>query len=175
MIANWISMLFHKDAAISSGTGNNPGFSYKGKGKTSVITYDVEVNKDGSLGEGFIRFSRYYTGWSITKDKAQKILNEIMERYRYDFFTGPVLNDTRRLFLYNISVNMMIYDNGIQALLSKNDTELKSIFSRFQLQEDLTVNPAEVDEGDSGVGKFIRMLKNPNYHFLVQLFFIITS
>ncbi len=160
MIAHWMSLLFKKDVSLNSGTGSNPGFSYKGKGKTSLITYDVEVNKDGSLGEGFIRFSRYYTGWSITKDKAQKILDEIMHRYRYDFFTGPVLNDTRRLFLYNISINMMLYDNGIKNLLSLDEKSIKSIFSRHQLQEDLTVNPAQVDDSDSGVSKFLRMLKN---------------
>lgn len=160
MVAHWMSLLFKRDVSLNTGTGSNPGFSYKGKGKTSIITYDVEVNKDGSMGEGFIRFSRYYTGWSITKDKAQKILDEIMQRYRYDFFTGPVLNDTRRLFLYNISVNMMLYDNGIKNLLALDEKKTKEIFSRYQLQEDLTVNPAQVDDGDSGVSKFLRMLKN---------------
>lgn len=164
MVAHWMSLIFNRDVSLNTGTGSNPGFSFKGKGKTSLITYDVEVNKDGSLGEGFIRFSRYYTGWSITKDKAQKILDEIMQRYRYDFFTGPVLNDTRRLFLYNISVNMMIYDNGIKNLLELNEQQIKNIFSTYQLQEDLTVNPAEVDEQDSGVSKFLRMLKHYRKH-----------
>lgn len=160
LVAHWMSMIFDRDIALNTVSGSNPGFSFKGKGKTSIMTYDVEVNKDGTLGEGFIRFSRYYTGWSITKDKAQKILDEIMQRYRYDFFTGPVLNDTRRLFLYNISVNMMIYDGGIQTLLNKSEKDIKAIFSNYQLQEDLTVNPASIDDGDSGVGKFLRMLKN---------------
>ena len=55
---------------------------------------------------------------------------------------------------------MMLYDNGIKNLLALDEKKTKEIFSRYQLQEDLTVNPAQVDDGDSGVSKFLRMLKN---------------
>lgn len=188
LVAHWMGLIFKRPFSFDTGSSGNPGFSFKGTGKTTQITYDQEIHKDGTMGEGFINLSRHYTGWSITRDKAQKLIDQLINRYRYDFFSGPVLNDTRRMFLYNISFNMMIYNQGIDNLLLHNESKIKMIFTKHELQEDLTVNPAfdedaeeQKDEGNKGSRRFWRSLtkyrkdmknnklQNANAHLLAAI------
>ncbi|MFP5384651.1 MAG: hypothetical protein ACLGHN_01135 [Bacteriovoracia bacterium] len=156
-IAHWVNMLFDRKAGLSQG-GDNPGYSFKGRAETRYLSLDEEVSRDGDKIEPFVRLSRVFNGWSITQEKAEKILDELRQRYRHDFFNAPVLNDTQRIFLYNISLNVFFYKNGIEHLLAMNEEEIKRIFRENMAQTNLVINPANVDDNDTGVYKFLRFL-----------------
>lgn len=158
LITHWVSLLFDRQAGLSEG-GDNPGYSFKGRAETRYLTLDEEVTEGGDKIEPFIRLSRIYNGWSITQEKAEKILDELRNRYRYDFFNAPVLNDTRKIFLYNISLNILFYKNGIDHLLNLSDSEIKKIFRENASFRNLIINPARVTDEDTGVLRFLRFLK----------------
>lgn len=157
LISHWVDLLFDKKAGLSEG-GENPGYSYKGRAETRYLTLDEEVNHEGKKVEPFVRLSRIYNGWSIDRKNAEKILDEMRNRYRYDFFNAPVLNDTRRIFLYNISLNVFFYKNGIENLLSLKDDDIIKIFRENLSQPNLMINPANVEDNETGVRKFLRFL-----------------
>jgi hypothetical protein len=108
--------------------------------------------------EPFIRLTRIRNGWSINRAKANKILNEFKTRYRYDFWGAPVLNDTQRIFLYNISVNMLFYKNGIEYLFQLPEEKIRAIFRSHQSFDNLVINPATIEDSDTGVKKFLKYL-----------------
>jgi hypothetical protein len=157
LITHWVNLLFERRAGLSEG-GDNHGFSFKGQAKTRYLTLDEEVDKDGAKLEPFAKLSRIYNGWSIDRENANKILDSLKQRYRYDFFNAPVLNDTRRIFLYNISLNIFFYKNGVEHLLSLSEDEIKTIFRQNMVQQNLMINPAKVTDEDTGVHKFLRFL-----------------
>lgn len=158
LISHWVELLFEQKAGLSESTGNNPGYSYKGSAETKYLTLDQEVNGTGKRLEPFIRLARIFNGWSITRKKAEELLERLRTRYRYDFFNAPVLNDTRRIFLYNISLNVLFYKAGIENLISLKDEEIKEIFRKHRSQKDLTINPREMNDDDSGGNKMVRFM-----------------
>jgi hypothetical protein len=157
LITHWVDLIFDKKAGLSDG-GDNPGYSFKGRAENRVLTLDEEVTEEGKKIEPFAKLTRIYNGWSIDRKGAQEILDALKQRYRYDFFNAPVLNDTRRIFLYNISLNVFFYKNGIDSILSLKDEEIKKIFRENMMQENLMINPAKVEDSDTGVDKFIRFI-----------------
>lgn len=157
VISHWVNLLFDRKAGLSEG-GSNPGYSYKGRAENRFLTLDEEVTKEGTKLEPFAKLTRIYNGWSIDRKKAQKILDELTTRYRHEFYGAPVLNDTQRIFLYNISLNIFFYQRGIEYLLELKDSEIKRIFRENKQQKSLVINPAKIEDKDTGVLKFIRFL-----------------
>lgn len=158
-VTHWIDIFLDRKAAISDGSGSNPGYSFKGSAKTKFLTLDEELDQNGNLKSSFININRIQNGWSIDRASAEKILEEMTAHYRFEFYNAPVLNDTRRIFLYNISVNLLFYQAAIDHLLSLDEKSIKNIFVENQSQRNLTINPAETNEGSTKVSKFLRYLK----------------
>ncbi|MGE3608248.1 MAG: hypothetical protein AB7I27_01575 [Bacteriovoracaceae bacterium] len=158
-IGHWLDIFLDRKATINDGTGNNPGYSFKGSGSSKVLSLDEEVDSDGRPKESFVMLNRVYNGWSIDREKAQKILDEMKARYRFEFYNAPVLNDSRRIFLYNISVNFFFYSSAINYLKALSEEEIIKIFKNNLSQKDAMLNPADVDEDESGVERFLRFLK----------------
>ena len=170
VINHWVGMLFDKDAGLSDATGTNPGYSFKGQAKTKFLTLDQELDSSGNVIEPFVSLSRVWNGWSIKRAKAEELLEEIRHQYKFQFFNAPVLKDTSRIYLYNIGVNILFYQKGLEYLLNLDDNRIKRIFLEHQMQHSLVVNP-NIDEEkanedfddekytDSGVNRFLRLLR----------------
>jgi hypothetical protein len=158
LISHWVSLLFDRQAGLSDG-GDNPGYSFKGQGKTRYLTLDEELSQEGKKLEPFVKLSRVHNGWSINRKKAEQILDQLRQRYRYEFFSAPVLNDTQRIFLYNISLNIFFYKDGIEHLLKLSEDEIKKIFREHHVTENILINPKTIEDHETGVDKFLRFLK----------------
>jgi hypothetical protein len=158
LVSHWIDLLFDKKAGLSESNGQNPGYSFRGSAETKFLTLDQEVSGTGERLEPFVRLSRIFNGWSITRKKAEGLLERLRTRYRYDFFNAPVLNDTRRIFLYNISLNVLFYKAGIEHMITLKDEQLKEIFRKHRNHKDLTVNPRQMNDDDSGGNKMVRFM-----------------
>ena len=169
VINHWVGMLFKKNAGLSDATGTNPGYSFKGQAKTKYLMLDQEMDSEGNVIEPFISLNRVWNGWSITRKKAEEVLNEMRHRYKFQFYNAPVLNDTSKIYLYNISVNMLFYKAGLDNLLQLDEKRIKRIFLEHEMQDSLVINPSVPEENDSGeqddiysdtgVDKFLRLLK----------------
>lgn len=170
VINHWVGMLFDKGAGLSDATGTNPGYSFKGRAKTKFLTLDQELDKEGNVIEPFVSLSRVWNGWSINRKKAEELLEEIRQQYKFQFYNAPVLKDTSKIYLYNIGVNILFYQKGLEHLLSLDDKRIKRIFLEHQMQHSLVVNPNVEEElenedfddekyTDTGVNKFLRLLK----------------
>lgn len=172
LISHWVGKLFDKQAGLSDATGTNPGYSFKGRAKTKYLSLDQEVDATGTVIEPFIRMSRIWNGWSIDKKKAEELLEEMRDRYRFAFYEPTILNDTLKIYLYNVSVNMLFYQAGIEHLMGLSDLEIKRIFIQNKMQESLVINPNypelnnegdeekfSVDINGTGVNKFLRFMK----------------
>jgi hypothetical protein len=170
LINHWVGLIFKKDAALSDATGTNPGYSFKGQAKTRYLTLDQELDSQGQVIEPFISLNRVWNGWSINRKKAEELLEEIRSQYQFQFFNAPVLNDTSKIYLYNISVNILFYKAGLESLLAMDEHQIKRIFLENKKQDSLVVNPHVSDESENenfedekyqetGVNKFLRLLK----------------
>jgi hypothetical protein len=157
-INHWVSLLFKFKAGLEDASNANPGYSIKGVADTKVMNFDEEVDSKGRMIEPFIRISRIKNGWVINSKAANSILADMKTRYRYNFWNAPVLNDTQRIFLYNISVNMLFYKDGIEHLFSLKEEEIRRIYRTHKSFSNLVINPAEIKDKDTKVKTFLKLM-----------------
>jgi hypothetical protein len=136
---------------------SNPGFTLHGRAFTKIQIYEAEVDDEGSLKRPYTRLTRVWNGWQIKQKGAKKILNNIKERYRFNFMPEEVLAQTKKFFLYNFNVNLYVHKEGLSHLSNLSDKEIEDIFIKFQ-RRDMTNYTGE----DALVHSGIRRLLNWN-------------
>jgi hypothetical protein len=152
---HWENLIFDRRAGLNDNT-SNPGYSIKGVAESRTMTFDEEVDRDGRMIEPFIRLNRINNGWAINRRAAKAILDAMSTRYRYTFFNAPVLNDTQRIFLYNISLNMLFYRAGIDHLFRLTEDQIKLIYRTHKSFDNLVINPARIEDKDTDVKTFLK-------------------
>lgn len=162
-ISNFISMLFQNSGFNYAGTGTptNPGFSFKGKAENRMSVFDSEIDNKGMMKEPFIKFSRIFNGWSIDREGAQKILDRLKNEYRFEFFEPNVLSNSQKLFLYNITLNILVYEKGLNHMLNLSEDSIKELLKNHARTRNLAIS-SKNNLVDSGEVRLIRFLKNYN-------------
>ena len=126
-----VKMLTKKDFPINGyDGGGNAGYTFLGRAKTKVETF--ESSGDYLNDEDYapvVKVSRVWNGWSISRKKALKILDEIHYRYDYDFYPPDVLNETKKIFLYSFHVNFTFYLDAIRNVSNLTDDRIDEISS----------------------------------------------
>ena len=128
-----IGEIFDTNYTIKSFNQGNPGFTYMGKAKNKIVTYEgLKNDTTGIVEQPYIKLSRIWNGWKMDKDDALDLLRDIKDRYTFRFVEENVLAQTEELFLYNISVNFFVYDKGLEFMLNLPDERAKYIFMHYQ-------------------------------------------
>ncbi|MBD64347.1 MAG: hypothetical protein CME62_04020 [Halobacteriovoraceae bacterium] len=128
---------------FKSFNAGNPGFTYQGKAKNLVATYEGIKTQDGRMVKPFLKLSRIYNGWKMSKESVLDKIAKIERRYDYEFFKPEDLANTDSLFLYNINVNFFVQDRGIDWLMSQEDNVIESIWINFS--QDRRYNNKDLD------------------------------
>lgn len=128
-----IGEIFDTNYTIKSFNQGNPGFTYMGKAKNKIVTYEGLKNEaTGIVDKPYVKLSRIWNGWKMKKDDALDLLRDIKDRYTFRFVEENVLAQTKELFLYNISVNFFVYDQGIEHMVNLSKDRAKYIFMHYQ-------------------------------------------
>lgn len=155
-VRNWLSLFANFDYNSSDSSDGNPGYSYKGNATNKILTYEGETTGGGALSHPFLRMNRIWNGWEIDRKGAQRILDEIRNRYAFSFYSPNVLNDTVKIYLYTIAVNILVYDSGVDAMANLPDDEVKRVFSRSAMRPDLRIRPVNEEADVNAAKKFLR-------------------
>lgn len=119
------------NASVTTGLGGgNPGNTFYGKAKNRISTFEAEILPGGLLGQPFVKINRIWNGWRMKRKKAQKLLERIRRDYNFRFYNTEVLNDTDKLFLYNISLQFTFFTEGIEHMLTLPKEALRAIFRK---------------------------------------------
>lgn len=158
------SKLLKTNIDFSGGGGGNPGYSFLGKAKNRIMSFESVKGANGFFEKPFVKFSRVWNGWSLKKKKALKILEDIKERYVFGFFPRQVLAQTDRLFLYNINVNFLIHPQGIEHMEKLSRDDVYKIFRHYS--RGVRNNASRLRQDDRAITqpsrKFLKMLKKAN-------------
>ncbi len=134
---------------MNEGNGN-PGDTFMGKSKTLEINFEAEIDKPQMNGalitRPFLNISKRWKGWSISAKRAQKILDKINRDMEHRIVSPFALGSTEKLQLYTINLDMNFYSNAIVASMTKNKTELISVFNAYAEYQD--INQAIYMPGD---------------------------
>lgn len=119
-----IDEVWDEDIVLNIAGSDNPGDTFKGRSRLRQVHLDTLL-KDGVPTEHFIQVHHRWKGWELKAKKANKIISTINSRFNYEFFPPHVLINTKRLLLYIIDIDILVYEPAIEHLLevSKKQAE----------------------------------------------------
>ena len=137
-IANYYLGRYLKGIQINSNTWQSPAQSYFGVAKTKEGRFEArlkgdeeEIDNREMFGE-FLAITYRKEGWSIKRSKLMKELDEWNDKYGKELFAKETLRDATQLKLYNLSLNLNIYDDGIERLKNLSNGDLKKIQRKYK-------------------------------------------
>ncbi len=116
-------------------TDNAAGYSFYGKAFNKVATLEAEVTSDGQMVTPYLKVNKVWNGWRIKQKKALSLLKQIKNDYQFNFVPEEVLAQTSKIFLYSFNVSLYVHKEGINALESLSEEEIKAIFKQFQRRD----------------------------------------
>lgn len=129
-----------EEVVLSSINNGDSGNSFWGVSTVRQISYEAEVKKltRGEDGQGwgvplhpFINLNYRWKGFKLSKDKANEILGIINKKFGSDLYPSSALHSTKNLQLYSISLNLFIYEKGINFMAKLPESKIETIFKKF--------------------------------------------
>ncbi len=125
------------NVSIDASSNGNPGDSFYGSSVTRQILYEGAQSsvsdKNAPLLESpdaeFAQITHLHKGWSISKEDALNIISDMKKQFGYDLVDPKTLNDTNKLLLYSVSLNINIYRNGILKLAQVPKEQVSKLLS----------------------------------------------
>jgi hypothetical protein len=159
LISYFTGKLLNNTVDLSGLGGGNPGNSFYGTAKNTIATFEGEVNKAGAITKPFVKIKKMYNGWRIKRKKAIRLLKKMKKHYGMTVFNPKVLNNTEKLFLYNISVDFNFYKEGITHMLGMKKADVKKLFKKHNGTFDAGAEESKKIFIGSGVKRFLRQQK----------------
>lgn len=146
LVSLLFSKIFDTETSLNGFSAGNPGYTFFGKAKNKIVTMEGEADGKGNVAKPFLTLSRIWNGWKLKKDKALDILEDIRNRYQFNFIEKRVLAQTDELFLYNINVKFHFYSAAVKSMLEMKKDQVKKIFTHYQQSRKNKNDPEETIE-----------------------------
>lgn len=130
-ISTFIKWAVAQDAGVPSTTSENPGYSFLGSAKNDVGEFEVVMDRSLTPQESFLKTTRAYNGWKISKDKVLKIIQEMNSRYGFNFFIPDDVRDTRNFLLYNLHWDTLFYQGAFDRVAGLTPQFLDAVFAQY--------------------------------------------
>lgn len=111
----------------------NPAQTIGGMGTTTSVRFESRVKDDGVYDERFMRLTDRWEGWSKKVKKLKKRLAAMNEKFGFNLFDERSLENIEKLKLFDIAVNLNLYEEGIQKLTRVHPNSL--IMFEYQYEE----------------------------------------
>lgn len=111
----------------------NPAETIHGIGKTNSVRFEASLDEEGDHEERFMRLTDRWEGWSASANKIRKKMLETNAKFGFSLFNDATLGNLDKLKLFNVAVNINLYEDGIQKLSSMNPDrliQLENIYER---------------------------------------------
>lgn len=118
----------------SSNAFQNPAETIGGMGTTTSVRFEAAIDEDGSQQERFMRLTDRWEGWSAKVDKVQNKMREANEKFGFLIFDDLTLGNTKKLKLFNVSVNLNLYEDGIQRLATIPQDKLIVLENAYEVK-----------------------------------------
>ena len=116
----------------------NPGQSTFGVAETRSARYEARLfGEDESLNkkevrDPFISLTYKKEGWSASEKKLKKMMEEINEKYEAKLFDTNTVNDIKSLKLFDVRVNIYLYDSAVEQLENLDDSIIDDMAKKYK-------------------------------------------
>jgi hypothetical protein len=107
---------------------NSPG----GRAISRHVVVESEVTPQGLNLSNLLANARYvWKGWSKSAESTQKTFDEMSQLFGLEIFKRPDLGTTKEVQFYNLAVNVSLYREALQNIMTKSDKEIDELFAEY--------------------------------------------
>lgn len=114
---------------VSSQNNGNPADTILGHAFTKKTTFESEKNELGEAAP-FININYQWRGWSLTREKLEKVLVEMRSHWGSELFRPEQLSNIDKVLLYSVSYDLNLYEAGLQHMAAVSEKSLRDIYRR---------------------------------------------
>lgn len=122
----------------------NPAQTIGGMGTTTSVRFESSLTDDNKYGERFMRLTDRWEGWSKKVKKLKKHMRETNERFGFQLFDERSLDNADKLKLFDVSVNLNLYEEGFKKLETIHPNSL--IYFEYLYEEKRGIRERGCDE-----------------------------
>lgn len=127
-------LLVESDFNVSSQSGSDPGYTFRGKSRARRVVFEGRVHED-KLYSPYIMVEHRWRGWAADKEDIRDIIEEVNNTYpvgndRPDYYRRWDLRDVTLLQLYSVYLNLNVYSAGLASLRDTPDNDVRAAFQR---------------------------------------------
>lgn len=123
------------DLEIASISQGSPGDSIGGAQSTFTSSFEGEVIdkklvipfRKGQMPNTYGLVSNKYRGFTISQKGAQKLMDKLSDQFGGGLFPENIISQTKRIFLYEIGVDVNFYEDGLRHFSNMSMEELDNI------------------------------------------------
>lgn len=150
----------------------NPAHSSFGVAETRSARYEARLFGEGEdlnkmkARDPFISLTWKREGWSASEKKMKKLMESVNEKYKAQLFDSNSLNDIKSLKLFDVRVNIHLYDGAVERLKNLNNQEIERLGSIYKAKKAFS---PECDRRHSRMLRPSDMLKCGYFDTIVNL------
>ncbi|PIQ56076.1 MAG: hypothetical protein COW01_05465 [Bdellovibrionales bacterium CG12_big_fil_rev_8_21_14_0_65_38_15] len=99
-----------------SPTWQNPAQTIGGMGTTTSVRFETSLDEENHYNERFMRLSDRWEGWSKKVKKLKRHMRDANEKFGFQLFDERTLDNTDKLKLFDVTVNLNLYEAGFKKL-----------------------------------------------------------
>lgn len=115
----------------------NPAETIHGIGKTKSVRFEASLDEAGEQEERFMRLTDRWEGWSAKVATVKNKMKAANEKFGFTLFNEGTLGNLSKLKLFNVSVNINLYEDGIQKLASISPDRLIQLENLYEREAGL--------------------------------------
>ena len=119
-----------KDFSFSTQTYENPSFTFFGSADSVKSRFEARFDKN-VVKNPFISITSTNQGWKIKKNRLRNKLKALNRKYGRTLFNDNTLADIESMRVYDISVNLNLYEKGIDAISKITVKQLDSVANKL--------------------------------------------
>lgn len=112
----------------------NPSQTIGGMGTTTEVRFESRVPEPGRFDERFIRLTDRWEGWSASVKKLKNYMRKANTKFGFTLFDEGTLENADKLKLFDVSVNLNLYEEGIQRLATLPIDSLIRIENAYEVR-----------------------------------------
>ena len=154
-IINYGFQRLEADVSWAPPVWQSPAQTIGGMGTTTAARFEARIADDGSYNERFMRITDRWEGWSKKVKKLKKYMKETNDKFGYQLFDERSLDNANKLKLFDVAINLNLYEEGIERLSKINPDSLIVIENRYEHQRKVRCDDDRVRRRRLSSGKYV--------------------
>ena len=114
--------------SINTQTSTDPGRTFFGRSVTRQASFQAQIADE--VLTPFTQIQYRWEGFNISAKDMNTQVAKLSEQYGFQFFANDFLSATEKVQLYQLSLSVNIYENGLQALSSMTPEQVNALVEK---------------------------------------------